>query len=117
MNCLVIRNVYHGSCRQALTPERSAWTRNPVVSTQAGPSMFSTIVLPGARAARVATTWGRDSSISLVLVRVPGITASVAKAATAASTATPVLSAAQGRGTASSPASTMTSTVTRGADQ
>ena len=84
MNCLVIRNVNHESSRQARTPERSAWTRNPAVSTQAGWSMCSTIVWPGARAARVATTRGRAWSMSLVLVRVPGITASTATPATAA---------------------------------
>ena len=91
-----------------------------MVSTQAGWSMCSTTVRPGARAAREATTRGSDSSMSLVLVRVPGITASVMKVTAAASTAraVPAFSAVHCRDAiTSSPASTMTSTVTSGADQ
>src|ERR1017187_4701085 len=63
-------------------------TRNPAVSTQAEWSMCSTIVWPGARAASVATTCGRDSSMSLVLVLVPGMTGNNPKVTSATSTRT-----------------------------
>lgn len=114
MNALVNRNAQYEALTQAGTPVRSAWSRKPVSCTQAPCCRFSTMVLPGARAASVATAPGSAWSMSCVLASVPGSTATTVAAATAQAALT---ATAARPGSAPTTASTSTRPAISGPDQ